>query len=306
MNIEKNKSLKEYTTFKIGGPAEYFADVSTVEEVQEALKWARDNKQPFRILGGGSNMLIADSGLKGLVVKLSFNKLEFNDDMVIVGPGVFLAYLLNQALDHELTGLEFAAGIPGTVGGAIRGNAGTYGLAMDSVVKKIKYLDENIEVKEMAGGQANFSYRHSIFKENPWVILEAELKLQRGDIDVARDLVKERLEYRKNTQPNLPSAGCIFKNIRFEDVDLAKLKSKHIDVDNFAKYKKIPAAHLIEKAGLKGYTIGGAQISELHGNYIVNKGQATAEQVIMLISFIKQQVRDKYGVQLQEEVQLLV
>lgn len=306
MNIEKNKSLKEYTTFKIGGPAEYFADVGTVEDLQATLKWAQDNNQEVKILGGGSNMLISDAGLKGLVIKLSFNKLEFNDTKIIVGPGVMLAYLLNQALEHGLTGLEFAAGVPGTVGGAIRGNAGTYGLAMDSVVTKIEYIDENREIKEMTTAQANFSYRHSIFKEKPWIILEAELNLQKGDIDAARDLVRERLEYRQKTQPNLPSAGCIFKNIRFEDVDLNKLKDKHIDVDNFAKYKKIPAAHLIERAGLKGYTIGGAQVSELHGNYIVNKDNATAEQVVMLISFIKQQVRDKYGVQLQEEVQLLV
>ncbi|MFA6307606.1 MAG: UDP-N-acetylmuramate dehydrogenase [Patescibacteria group bacterium] len=306
MQIEKNKSLKEYTTFKIGGPAEFFADVKTVEDLQIALKWAKDNQQPFRILGGGSNMLVSDNGLKGLIVKLNFDKLEFDGTKVIVGPGVLLTYLLNKALEHNLTGLEFAAGVPGTVGGAIRGNAGTYGVAMDSVVKKIKYLDEKLGVQEMDNNEANFAYRHSIFKEKTWVILEAEMQLEQGDIKAARALVKERLIYRQNTQPNLPSAGCIFKNILFEQVDLNKLKEKNIDIDKFSQYKKIPAAHLIEKAGLKGHTIGGAQVSELHGNYIVNKGDATAEQVIMLISFIKQQVRDKYGVQLQEEVQLLV
>ncbi|RJP61768.1 MAG: FAD-binding protein, partial [Ignavibacteriales bacterium] len=138
MNIEQNKSLKEFTTFKIGGPAEYFANVKNVEDLQEALKWAKDNKQSFRILGGGSNMLVSDQGLKGLVIKLNFNKLEFNDNKVIVEPGVMLSYLLNKSLENGLTGMEFAAGVPGTVGGAIRGNAGTYGLAMDSVVKKIK------------------------------------------------------------------------------------------------------------------------------------------------------------------------
>jgi len=306
MNIEKNKSLKEYTTFKIGGPAEYFANVETVENLQEALKWAKDNKQPFRILGGGSNMLISDNGLKGLVIKLNFDKLEFDNTKVIVGAGVLLAYLLNKALENDLTGLEFAAGVPGTVGGAIRGNAGTYGKAMNDVIKKIIYLDDKLAVKEMIKDEAKFAYRHSIFKENSWVILEAELELSKGNIVEARSLVKERLIYRQNTQPNLPSAGCIFKNILFEQVDLKKLEEKNIDIDQFSKFRKIPAAHLIEKAGLKGHSIGGAQVSELHGNYIVNKGGATAEEVIMLISFIKQQVRDKYGVQLQEEVQLLV
>jgi len=306
MKIEKNVSLKKYTTFKIGGPAEYFVEVKTVEDLQAALKWAEENKQPIKIIGGGSNMLISDAGLKGLIIKLGIDKLEFDDNKVIVGPGVMLAYLLNMALKKGLTGLEFAAGIPGTVGGAVRGNAGTYGLAMDSVVTSIKYLDKTHSIKEMKARDAQFAYRHSIFKENPWIILELVLKLKKGDIESSQALVKERLAYRQNTQPNLPSAGCIFKNIRFADVDLAKLRAKNIEVDKFEQFKKIPSAYIIEKAGLKGHQIGDAQISDLHANYIVNKGQATAEEVIMLISFIKQQVRDKYGIQLQEEVQLLI
>ena len=306
MKIEKNIALKKYTTFKIGGPAEYFAKVKTVEDLAEALKWAKENNQPVKVLGGGSNMLVSDQGLKGLVIKLSLDKLEFDGQKVIVGPGVMLAYLLNQALDHDLTGLEFAAGIPGTVGGAIRGNAGTYGLAMDGVVTKIRYIDENFATQEMTNKDANFKYRHSIFKEKPWIIVEAELKLKKGDVKASRDLVSDRLKYRQDTQPNLPSAGCIFKNVRFEEVNLDDLKAKNIEVEKFEKFQKIPAAYLIERAGLKGHQIGDAQVSEVHGNYIVNRGQATAEQVIMLISFIKQQVRDKYGIQLMEEVQLLV
>ncbi|MBT4516891.1 MAG: UDP-N-acetylmuramate dehydrogenase [Candidatus Komeilibacteria bacterium] len=306
MNIQEKVLLKDYTTFKIGGPAEYFADVKNVGDLQEALQWAKENDQPVRILGGGSNMLISDDGLKGLLIKLSIDKLEFDDFRVTVGPGVVLSYLLNKSLENNLTGLEFAAGIPGTVGGATRGNAGTYGVAMDSVVKKIKYLDAKHEVKEMTGKEAKFAYRHSIFKEQAWIILELILDLQKGDVKESQKLVKERLKYRQDTQPNLPSAGCIFKNIRFEEVDLEDLKTKNIEVDKFDKFKKIPAAYIIEKAGLKGHSIGDAQVSEVHANYIVNKGEATAEQVIMLISFIKQQVRDKYGVQLREEVQLLV
>ncbi|MBU1203187.1 UDP-N-acetylmuramate dehydrogenase [Patescibacteria group bacterium] len=306
MKLEKNVVLKKYTTFKIGGPAEFFVNAKTIKDLTEALKWAKENNQPVKVLGGGSNMLISDQGLKGLVLKLTLDKLEFDGEKIIVGSGVVLAYLLNQALDNNLIGLEFAAGIPGTVGGAIRGNAGTYGLAMDSVVNKIQYIDQNFELKEMEKDQANFSYRHSIFKENPYIIVEAELNLKKGDVAAARALVAERLKYRQDTQPNLPSAGCIFKNIRFEDVDLEALKARNIDIEKFSQYKKIPAAYMIERAGLKGHKIGDAQISEIHGNYIVNLGSATAEQVIMLISFIKQQVRDKYGIQLMEEVQLII
>ena len=307
MNLQKTIPLKEHTTFKIGGPAEYFVEATSAEELQEALLWAKENKQQYLVLGGGSNLLISDDGYKGLVIKLKLDKLEFIDTKVIVGPGVKLAYLLNTSLEHSLTGLEFAAGIPGTVGGAIRGNAGTFGLGMADVVKKIKYLDESNEIREMYGHQSGFAYRHSIFKENNWIIVQAELELEHGNTEKSRALIKERLDKRQEAQPNQPSAGCIFKNIRFEEVDdLEVLKNKHVEVDNFLQFKKIPAAYLIDRAGLKGYTIGDAQVSEIHANYIINKGQATAEQVIMLISFIKQQIRDKYGIQLQEEVQIVV
>lgn len=306
MNIEQNVLLKNYVSFKIGGPAEYFAKVSNPLELEEALKWAKDNNKAVRILGGGTNLLISDAGIKGLVIKLDLNKLEFSDNKVIVGCGVPLALLLNEALAKNLTGLEFAAGVPGTVGGAIRGNAGTYGKAMGDVIKKIKYLDENNQVLEIVASEANFMYRHSIFKEKPWIILEAEVELELGDIEAARQLVKERLDYRNNTQPKQPSAGCIFKNIRFEDVDIEALRSKNIEIEKFEKFRKIPASYLIERAGLKGHKIGDAQVSEIHANYIVNNGSATCEQVIMLISFIKQQVRDKYAVQLMEEVQILL
>lgn len=306
MNIEQNVLLKNYVSFKIGGPAEYFAKVSSPSELEEALKWAKANNKDLRILGGGTNLLISDAGIKGLVIKLDLNKLEFSDNKVTVGCGLPLALLLNEALAKNLTGLEFAAGVPGTVGGAIRGNAGTYGKAMGDVVKKIKYLDENNQVSEIASSEANFVYRHSIFKENPWIILEAEVELELGDIEAAKQLVKERLDYRNNTQPKQPSAGCIFKNIRFEDVDIEALKNKNIEIEKFEKFRKIPASYLIERAGLKGHKIGDAQVSEIHANYIVNNGSATCEQVIMLISFIKQQVRDKYAIQLMEEVQILL
>ncbi len=306
MNIQKQVLLKDYATFKIGGPADYFVEVGSVEEVAEAVAWAKEHGQKIFALGGGSNLLVSDLGFRGLVIKLGLKRLDFDGQKVVVGAGVFLAYLLNQALDSELTGLEFLAGIPGTVGGAVRGNAGTYGLAMDSVIRQVNYLDENFNLQSMVTSQAEFSYRHSIFKTKPYIILEVELELKSGDVSGARTLVAERLKYRKDTQPNEPSAGCIFKNIRFEDVNIDDLKARGIEIDKFTQHRKIPAAYIIEKTGLKGYAIGDAQVSEKHSNYIINKGQAKSDEVVMLISYIKQQVRDKYGLQLQEEVQLLV
>ena len=305
MKLQENIQLKDYTTFKIGGPAQFFVEATTIDDVKETLAYAKSNNLKILFLGGGSNLLVSDKGFEGLVLKLSLIKLEFNKNIVTIGAGVQLALLLDEALNKELTGLEFVTGIPGTVGGAIRGNAGTYGLGMADVVQKIIYLDEDNQIQEMDAKQAKFAYRHSIFKEKKYIILETVIKLIKGDIEVSRQLIKERLQYRKDTQPNQPSAGCAFKIVLFADVDLADLKKKGLDLDKFVKFEKIPAAFLIEQADLKGHSIGGAQISELHSNYIINKGDAKADDVVMLISFIKQQIRDKYGIQLQEEVQII-
>jgi UDP-N-acetylmuramate dehydrogenase len=305
MNIQKNILLKDYTTFKIGGPADYFVIAQSLEDVQKAVAYAKEKNLPILALGGGSNLLVSDAGFRGLVIKLDLQKFDFNDTELTVGAGVLVAYLINKSLEQSLTGLEFLAGVPGTVGGAIRGNAGTYGLAMSDVVTEITYLDENYQVKTCQQNECNFAYRHSIFKEIKAIIIEVKLKLAHGDLEAARKLVLERLQYRQNTQPNEPSAGCIFKNIEFKEVDIDDIKKRGLVIDQFVKHQKIPTAYLIEQAGLKGYTIGGVQISAKHANYMVNVNQATAEQVVMLISFIKQQIRDKYGIQLQEEVQLI-
>jgi len=306
MNIEKNIELKKYTTFKIGGPAKYFVEVKTIEELQECLIFAKENSLEIFILGGGSNILISDQGFNGLVIKITINILEFKGNNITVGSGVILSYLLNQSLEKSLIGLEFATGIPGTVGGAVRGNAGTYGLAMSNVVKKIKYLDEEYNIQEMNNNEAQFKYRHSIFKEKQYIILEVEIELEKRDTKESYKLVKERLKYRQDTQPNKPSAGCIFKNLSFKDLDIDNLREKGIEIDKFTKHEKIPAGYLIDRVDLKGKTIGGVKISEIHANYIVNVDNGTAEPVIMLISLIKQQVRDKYGIELKEEIQLVL
>lgn len=305
MKIEKNIELKKYTTFKIGGPAQYFVIVNNKQELQEALLYGKENNLKVFILGGGTNLLISDQGIKGLVIKINLNKLEYKNNTVLVGAGLSLAHLLAESLDNNLRGLEFATGIPGTVGGAIRGNAGTYGLAMSDVIKKVIYLDEDYNIKEFSKEECNFKYRHSIFKEKPYYILETELELEEGNIDEVKKLIKERLEYRNNTQPKGFSAGCIFKNINFKDVDIEELRKRGVEIDKFSKFEKIPAGYLIEEMGLKGKTIGGAKISDKHANYILNNNNASSEDIIILISYIKQQIRDKYGIQLEEEIQIV-
>ncbi len=306
MQLQENVILAPYTSYKIGGPARYFVVAKTAEDVKEAETWAKTNNQQMFMLGGGSNILISDNGFNGLVVKLDLNKIEFNDTEATVGAGANLTLLMNESLSKGLTGLEFAAGIPGTVGGAVRGNAGTYGVGMSDVTEEITYLDENLAVRTMLGSQAGWQYRHSIFKEHPWIILEVKIRLQRGDVAASRQLIKERLIYRKDRHPNEPSCGCVFKNISFDEVDTEDLKRRGLAIEQFAQHRKIPTGWLIEQAGLAGKQIGQAKISEKHANYIINLGNAKAEEVVILMSLIKQQIRDKYGIQLQEEVQTLL
>ena len=176
---------------------------------------------------------------------------------------------------------------------------------MSDVIKKVIYLDEDYNIKEFSKEECNFKYRHSIFKEKPYYILETELELEEGNIDEVKKLIKERLEYRNNTQPKGFSAGCIFKNINFKDVDIEELRKRGVEIDKFSKFEKIPAGYLIEEMGLKGKTIGGAKISDKHANYILNNNNASSEDIIILISYIKQQIRDKYGIQLEEEIQIV-
>ncbi len=306
MRISKNIALSKYSNFRIGGPADFFVEVKNIADAKQAVAWAQDNRQPILALGGGTNMLIADRGYRGLVIKLNLARLDIQGEMVSAGAGVLVSYLLNQTLNADLVGLEFLTGVPGTVGGAIRGNAGTYGIGLGDVLTMIRYLDEDYQLGEMPAEQGNFAYRHSIFKERKYIILEADLKLKKGDVAAARKLVAERLKYRQETQPNGYSAGCIFKNVPLAEAELDKLKARGLDIEQFAKKQQIPSAYLIDQAGLKGKTIGRAQVSDKHANYILNTGGATAEDVITLISLIKQQIRDEYGVQLQEEIQLII
>ena len=303
--VLENEPLKNHTTFQIGCPAKYFVELSETDDLINILKTAKDNKISYIFIGGGSNLLVSDDGFDGLVIKIKPYNIKINGTGVEVDAGYPLAGLIMECLDNQLTGLEFAAGVPGTVGGAIKGNAGTYGEAMDKVIKEVTYLDENLEVKTLNKKDCSFSYRHSIFKENEkWLIISAILTLEKDGKEASKKLIDERIQKRMDSQPyGQPSAGCAFKNIIYTDEIAKKMESLGWELsDKFKKYKKIPAAFVIEQLGLKGKTIGKAQISAKHANYIVNLGGATADDVVQLISYIKQQVRDKVGVQLQEEV----
>lgn len=306
MRIEENILLRDFTTFQLGGYARYFATPSTIEEIIECLSFARSRNMRFFLLGGGSNIIVPDDGFSGLVIKPNINALNIDGSHVQVGATYDLQKLIHDTLDKGLVGLEFAAGIPGTVGGAVRGNAGTYGVDVGSVVIRITTVNPaTLEREVFERASCDFRYRQSIFKINDCIIVQAELMLAPGDVAESRRVIDERIVVRHANHPREPSAGCMFKNIPFESIDIAALGAKDIDINRFATYKKIPAGYLIELLGLKGKTIGGAQVSPQHANYIINKGCATAENVTMLVSLIKQRVRDEYGIQLEEEVNLI-
>lgn len=258
MRIQKNVPLKKYTTFKIGGPAKYFCLARNKKDLIEAIKWAKEKKMPFFILGGGSNLLVSDRGFDGLVIKFQNPKLG----------------------DFVEQGLEWAAGIPGTLAGAVRGNAGAFGRSMEDVVKEVEVFDvKTRKIKIFKNKQCQFSYRNSIFKKNPNLII-LSVKIKTGRADPKK--IKQYLNYRKIHHPQLPSAGSVFKNP-----------------------KGVGAAKLIADCGLAGKQVGRAQISIQHPNFIVNLGGAKASDVLKLINLTKRKVKNKFKIKLQEEIQYL-
>ncbi len=284
-DIRTNVPLKNHTTFRIGGPARFFFIAKTKENLIKAIQAANKNNLPFFILGHGSNLLVCDKGYDGLVIKLQFENCKLQEKSLYAEAGAKLANLVKLSLNRELTGLEWAAGIPGTIGGAIRGNAGAFKKAISDVIKKVEVLDsKNLRFKIYNLSDCKFGYRDSIFKQRKnLIILSAEIKLKIGDKNEIQKKIKEYLNWRRKNQPlNFPSAGSVFKNP-----------------------KKNSAGKLIEKCGLKGKKIGKARISEKHGNFIVNLGGARARDVVNLIQLSKKKVKEKFKIELKEEIQYL-
>jgi len=298
IQIKKNISLAPLTSFKIGGSAKYFLEAKNVDEVVEGLKWAKKNKIKYFVLGGGSNILISDRGFRGMVINFQFSILNFQKNRIIAGAGTSLAQLVGASIKDGLKGLEWAAGIPGTLGGAIYGNTGAMGHSISESVEKIKVLRNGVLIN-LKNKDIKFAYRKSIFQKNKDVILEIELKLQKGDKEEIKKLIKENLLKRSSNQPHYPSAGCIFKNPKFE----IRNSKKYPEMENFKKSGTVSAGWLIEKCGLKGKQIGQAQISEKHANFIVNLGNAKAKDVIALINLVKKTVKNKFNFDLKEEIQ---
>jgi len=306
--VKANELLSLHTNFKIGGPAKYFFTARTTDELIKAVQVADELKIPFMILGGGTNVLVSDSGFQGLVIEAKNHNLEINGTQVTAEAGVSLGFLVQRSVAASLTGLEPLVAVPGTVGGAVYGNAGVPQVArgfMGDWVKEVTVCRQDKVVK-LTKEECNFSYRDSVFKHNNDIILSAVLELAKGDKAESQELVKKYVQMRKSQPYHMPSSGCIFTNVPITNVDEVRKKFKGEEkLEGFISKGQLPSSWLIDQAGLKGKTIGGVQVSADHANYLVNIGGAKAEDVLMMISFVKQQVRDKFGFQLQEEVRYI-
>ena len=281
--IFQNEMMKKHTSFKIGGPADFFIIIESVEELKAVLKFAKELDIPVTCIGNGSNLLIKDNGIRGLTIKLDFKDLTINEDEIEAGAGVPIPVLARKAYENGLSGLEFASGIPGTLGGAIKINAGAYGGEFKDVVDFTTYLDNNLQIHTVSNEDQNFSYRNSRFNNTDDIIISAKMKLKKENKDIIKAKMDELSAKRKDKQPiNFPNAGSVFKR-----------KNEYI------------AAEVIDKCGLKGYNIGDAYISDLHAGFIVNKGNATAQDVIQLIEYIKNTVHEKYNVDLELEIKVI-
>lgn len=301
----ENFSLAQCTSYKIGGSARYFFDAENVDEVKETLRFARARRLKVFVLGGGTNLLMGDKGFDGVVLRPRITFLKAEGEKVHVGAGVLMSELLDFTVKKGLSGLEWAGGLPGMVGGAIRGNAGAFGGETKDVVERVRSIElQTLKEIERDNTECGFAYRSSVFKEGDVkeVILSVLFQLQRGDRKKVKFSINEKIDYRNSRHPmEYPNVGSVFKNIAVKQLTphYRKEWARVIKTDPFPV---VPTAHVISLANLKGVSLGGAMISPKHPNFIVNVLGATAEDVKALIALVKDGVRKKFGIELEPEV----
>ncbi len=302
MQFKSNYLLKNTTTLQIGGPAKMFVEVYSVDELIKAIKYAKDNKLEYLVIGGGSNLLISDLGFNGLIIKNEIKGSKREGNKLIVQSGTVLQILVESAIMHGLSGLEKLTGIPGTVGGAVYGNAGAYGQTISDTISQVKAFNgQNIFI--LTKDQCQFNYRDSIFKKNGVIILEVIFTLDPFDpsfltID-AREVLKKRLV---KYPPGIKCPGSFFKNIVASTLPkeiLEKIPPEKI------VYGKLPAGSLLEEVGAKGDALDGIYIADYHANLFVNKGNGTAQTFYDLAKKYAIKVKEKFGISLEPEVQLI-
>ena len=286
-NLYYDEPMAKHTSFKIGGPADVFIKVDNIEELKETLDLSKQNQIPLTLIGNGSNLLVTDKGIRGITAKLNLKDIEIknenNKQIIKVDAGVPVGLLAQKLLKEEIAGFEELSGIPGTIGGAVIMNAGAHGKELKDILKKVTAMDYNGNIHEFTNEECQFSYRNSRFQKEKYIILQATLELEKGNSTEIKEKMDEYMQFRKEKQPiEYPNAGSTFK--RGEDFVTAKL---------------------IDEAGLKGYKIGGAQVSEKHAGFIVNVDNAKAKDVIELTDYIKEKIEEKFGKKINLEIQII-
>lgn len=280
-----NEPMKEHSSFKIGGPADVMVFPEDIKDLQRIIRYCRHKGIAYFVFGLGSNILVRDKGIRGVVIKIGdrLKKLSIHDDMIYAEAGVELAELSRAAAEHALGGLEFAEGIPGSLGGAVVMNAGAYGGEMKDILKEVKAITPEGELLNFKPEEMKFTYRGSVFQEEELIIVSALMQLQRGKAKDIRNRMQEFAKRRREKQPlEYPSAGSTFRR---------------------------PPGHfvgpMIEEMGLKGYKVGGAEVSRKHAGFIINSSDASAEEVLELIAIIQAKVKEQYGIELKTEIKVI-
>lgn len=284
-NVKLQEPMSKHTTFRIGGPADFYLCPHSTKEVQQTVQICKEENLPYFILGNGSNLLVSDKGYRGAIIQLwkNFSDISVKDCCITAKAGALLSKVAAEALEEGLTGMEFASGIPGTIGGAVFMNAGAYGGEMKDIIKEVKVLDDQGEIRVLSNEEMKLGYRTSIVKEKGYTVLSAVLQLKKAEVSVIRETMEDLKNRRTSKQPlDMPSAGSTFK-----------------------RPEGYFAGKLIMDSGLRGFSVGGAQVSEKHCGFVVNKGGATAEDVTALIREVQRRVKEKFGVELETEVRFL-
>lgn len=284
-NVKVDELMRSHTSFKIGGPADFLVTPSTVSDLCEIIKLCNREKLPIFIMGNGTNLLVSDKGIRGVVIKIydNLNCFSVKEDYIEAYGGILLSKLSNMALENELTGLEFASGIPGTLGGAVAMNAGAYGGEMKDVVIETEFIDREGNIKVIQKDEHQFGYRTSFIQKSSGIVVKSIIKLKKGKRADIKALMDDLTGRRQDKQPlEMPSAGSVFK-----------------------RPEGYFAGKLIEDCGLRGYSIGDAQVSEKHCGFIINKGNATSKDIMDLVKYIQKTVKDKFNVELQTEIRIV-
>ncbi len=299
IKLKNNVRLAPLSTFKIGGRVKFFCEVRNDRELLTAITEAKKLKVTYKIIAGGSNVVFPDENLNCLLIKINSSNLKISVNQIMANAGVDLAAVIKKAISRGLAGLETLSGIPGTVGGAIVGNAGAYGHSISEAAEKVEVLDGKKKLW-LNNRECKFHYRESIFKKKPWIILRAVLKFKKGDSKALAKISQEIIQTRlKKYKPGLRCPGSFFKNVLVKEVSKKSLK---LIPQNKIIEGKIPTGYLLEEVGAKGMRVGGIKVANFHGNLFINDGGAKAKDVKGLAKILKNRVKQKFGIILEEEV----